>query len=119
MAANEVATKMEQPHVSTTNVKVPVQVMTKDLKNVAQGKRLVEINRNNKEKLAQAAKTQESEPNLSQAYGVGAVKAVGVLGLLCYYVNQSRKGDTAKDATKVTPVRSVETQKRTNKFEME
>ena len=110
---------MASNEVNTTNVEVPLQVTTKDPKKVAASKRLDEWNRNNKEKLAQSAKTQQSEPKLtsSQAYGVGAVMAVGVLGLLGYYVYQSRKGDTSKDATKVTPVRDI--QKRANKFEME
>ena len=118
-ATNEVSTKVASNEVNTTNVEVPLQVTTKDPKKVAAGKRLDEWNRNNKEKLAQSAKTQQSEPKLtsSQAYGVGAVMAVGVLGLLGYYVYQSRKGDTSKDATKVTPVRDI--QKRANKFEME
>ena len=60
--------------------------MTKNPKKVEQGKRLVEWNLKNKGKLAQVAKAQESEPKLSQAYGIGAVIAVGVLGLLGYYI---------------------------------
>ena len=50
-----------------------VQVMIKDLKKVAVGKRLAEYNRRKKEELAQVAKGQESEPKLtsSQAYGWG------------------------------------------------
>ena len=93
----------------------------KDPKKVTASKRLAEWHRSNKEKLAQAAKAQESEPKLtpSQAYGVGAVIAVGMFGLLGYYIYQSKKGDN--NAIKVTPVRSVEvqTQKCANKFEME
>ena len=57
-------------------MEVPVRVTTKDPKKVAQGKTLAEWNHRNKENLAQAAKDQESEPKLSQAYGVGAVIAV-------------------------------------------
>ena len=121
---------MENLQVTATKVEEPVQVMTKDPKKVAAGKRLAEWNPNNKEKLTQMAKTQESEPKLtsSQAYGIGAVIAVGVLDLLGYwgvrlsgYVYQSRKGDTSKDAIKVTLVKSIEvqTQRQANKFEME
>ena len=115
------ATKMENSRVTTTKVEEPVQVMTKDPKKVAADKSLTEWKHNNKEQLVHTAKTQESEPKLtsSQAYGVGAVMAVVVLGLLGYYIYQSRKGDTSKDATKVTAVRSVETQERANKFELE
>ena len=83
----------------------------KDPKKVAQGKRLVERNCKNKEKLAQAAKDQESEPKLSQTYGVGVVIAVGAFGLLGYYIYQSllsKKEDN--NAAKVTQFRSVEVQ---------
>ena len=67
MSANEITTKMENNNVSATNVEVPLQVMTKSPKKVKQGKRLVEWNHRNKEKLAHATKAQESKPNLSQA----------------------------------------------------
>ena len=115
--ANEIAIKMDQSKelaFTTTKVEQPVQVMMKDLKKVAQGKRLAEYNHRKKEKLAQAAKAQESEPNLSQASGVGAVIAAGALGLLRRYKSLSKKGDN--NFAKVTLVRSVEvqTQKRTN-----
>ena len=75
-----------------TNVELPVRVMTKNLMEVGQGKRLVEWNHKNKEKLAQ-----ESE------------SAVGELGLLSYYIYQ-RGSPADNNATKVTPVRSVEVQ---------
>ena len=112
----------EQTQVNSANVEVPLQVMTKDPRKVTAGKGLAEW-RCNKDKLAQAAKTRENEPKLtsSQAYGIGTVVAVEVLGLLGYYIYQYRKGDTLKDADKVTPIRSVEVQmqKCANKFEME
>ena len=77
---------------------LPVQVMMRNTKKVAQGMRLVEWNHKNNEKLAQEAKDQESEPKLSHAYSIGVAIAVGVLGLLGYYIYQRNK-----DATKVTP----------------
>ena len=105
MAANEITTtKMENNNVTTTNVEVPVQVMMKDLKKVAAGKRLTESNCRKKGELAQVAKAQESEPRLTlnQADSAGAVIAVGVLGILGYYIYQSRTGDN--NASKVNPV---------------
>ena len=94
--------------------------MMKGPKKVEQGKGLAEYNQRNKEKLAQEAKAKESEPKLSQTYNIGAVLAVGVLGLLGYYIYQrgSPKGDN--NDMKVTLVRCVEvqTRKQANKFEM-
>ena len=106
--------KMENSNTSVTNapatnVEVPVRVMTKNPKKVKQGKRLAEWSCKNKEKLVQAVKAKESEPKLSQAYGVGAVIAVGVLSLLGYYIYQ-RGSPGDNNATKMTPVRSVEVQ---------
>ena len=62
--ANEIATKMDQSKelaFTTTKVEEPVQVMMQDPKKVAQGKRLIEYNHRKKEKLAQAARAQESD----------------------------------------------------------
>ena len=63
------------------------QVMTKDLKKVEVGKRLAEYNQRKREELANDQKI-ESEPKLtsSQYYGTGAIMAVGVLGVLGYYI---------------------------------
>ena len=57
----------------------------KDPKKVKQSKRLVEWNHKNKEKLAHAAKDQENETKLSQAYNIIAVRVSGLLG---YYIHQ-------------------------------
>ena len=96
------------------------QVTTKDPRKVEAGKRLAEWNHRKKEELAQKSIAQESKLNLSQAYSTGAVIAVGVLGLLGYYIYQ-RSSPGNNNAAKVTPVRSVEiqTKKRAKKFEME
>ena len=73
------------------------QVTTKEPKKVEQDKRLAEWNRTNKGKLAQEAKAQsESETNLTY-YGAGAVVAIGLLGVISYYVYQSK---TPKDQPK-------------------
>ena len=79
----------------------------KNPKKAEQCKRLVEWNCQNKEKLVQTAKDQERKPKLSQAHSVGAVIAVGVLGLLGYYIYQNGSPKN-KNAAKVTLVRSVE-----------
>ena len=57
-------------NATATNVEVPLQVTTKDLKKVAAGKKLVEWNRQ-KNKLVQEAKTQPDESQKSNlSYGI-------------------------------------------------
>ena len=106
--------------VTTTKMEGPGQVTLKDPKKVAAGRRLAKYNCRKREELAQVTKAQKSESEskltLSQYYGTGAVIALGVLGVLGYYIHQSKKGDIST-VTKVTPVRSSEPQ--THKFEME
>ena len=85
---------------NTTNVEEPVKVMKKDTKKVAQGERLAESNSRKKEELTQKSKAQESEPKLSQVYGVGAVIAVEALGLLGYYIYQSSSLKEDNNTTK-------------------
>ena len=76
----------------------------------------MEFNRWKKEEMAQEATAKENKPKLS--FGVGAIIAVGVLCLLGYYIYQRGSPGDNNDV-KVTPVRSVKTQKRANKFELE
>ena len=102
MATNEITTKMsERMQVKAANVEVPLRVMTKNPKKVERCKRLAEFNCRKKEELTQEVKAKESEPNLS--YGVGAVTAVGVIGLLGYYIHQRGSPGDNKDI-KVTPI---------------
>ena len=61
------------------------QVTTKDLRKVAQGKKLVESNHIKRE-----AKTSEVALN---KYDIGVVLAVGVIGCLGYYLYQNKKGE--------------------------
>ena len=121
VATNEITiTKMVSNEVIPTKAEEPFQIMRKDPKKVEAGKRLAEFNCRNKEKLAQPeAKAKESKPKPSQAYGFRAVIAVVVLGLLCYYIYESKKGDNTD--VKVALVRPVEvqTQKRARNFEIE
>ena len=60
------------------------QVTMKDPKKVEAGKRLAEHNRRKRAERAQLAKPQ-SESNITY-YGTRAVIAVGVLGVIGYYV---------------------------------
>ena len=62
--------------------------MTKDPKKVEEGKRLAEWNHQNREKLKS-----QSEPKLisSPYYSAGAIVAIGALGVLRYYIYQSKK----------------------------
>ena len=68
--------------------------MIKELLNVEMVKRLAEYNRKKREDLAKAQKV-ESKPKLtsSQYYRVSVFMAIGVLGILGYYIYQSKKGD--------------------------
>ena len=126
MVVNESTTKengsiKKELAVTPTKVEEPVQVMTKDSKKVAVGKRLAEYNHRKKEELAQESKAQESEPKLtlSQAYGIGAVMAVGVLDFLGYHIYQSKKGDNNATKVKSCSIRRSSGPKTCNKFEVE
>ena len=90
------------------------QVMMKDPKKVAAGKKLAEYNRKKREELkAQKSESTQVEPmlTLNQCYGIGAVLAVGVIGGLGYYLYQAKKGE----ANAMPPPQHP----KVNKFEME
>ena len=63
------------------------QVMTKDPKKVESGKKLAQCNHKNRGKLK--AQKSKSRTNLPY-YGAGAVVAIGLLGVISYYVYQSK-----------------------------
>ena len=65
------------------------QVTMKDPKEVEQGRRLAEHNRRKREELAQMKVQREKETNLTYC-GAGAVVAIGVLGVINYYVTSPR-----------------------------
>ena len=83
------------------------QVMTKDLKKVAAGKRLAEYNRRKRKELKE--QKSEVEPNLtsSMSYGIGAVLAVGVIGGLGYYLYQAKKGEVNNIVPPQQPLRLI------------
>ena len=91
------------------------QVTTKDPKEVEQSKRLTEWDRKITKKLGQEAKAQnsESETNLTY-YAAGVVVAIGVLGVIGYYVYQSR---TLVNQCKKAPVYQLK--ETPDKFNME
>ena len=94
----------------------PVQrVTTKNLKKVEAGKRLAESNRKKREvKKREQAKLEASGVN--QYYGIGAVLALGVIGVLGYYIYRTKKGEQPKQNN---PKPQPLTQPQTNKFEMD
>ena len=86
------------------------QVMIKDPKKVEAGKRLAEFNRRKREEL----KAQRERETYLTYYGAGAVVAIGMLGVISYYLYQSK---TPKDQPEESPVhRTKETQ---GKFNMD
>ena len=89
------------------------QVTTKDPKKVEAGKRLAEWNRRKREENAKA----QSESNIT--YGARAVVAIGVLGVIDYYVYQSKTPkENPVNQPKETPVqRPKETP--ANKFNLD
>ena len=70
----------------------------KDPKKVEAGRRLAEHNCRKREHMK--AQKSESKTNLTY-YGTGAVVAIGVLGVISYYIYQSK---THKDKPKESPV---------------
>ena len=73
------------------------QVTTKDPKEVEAGKRLAEYNRRKRKELKSESKKVKPKLTLSQYYGVGAVVAIGALGVLGYCVYQFKKGEPKED----------------------
>ena len=101
VTANKMAEQTEQTQIQ--------KVTTKDPKKVEAGKRLAEYNRRKREELAQM-KVQKSVNKLIYN-GAGAVAAIGVLGVISYYIYQSKTHkETPVNQPKETPV---------NKFDMD
>ena len=65
------------------------QVTMKDPKKEELGKRLAEYNHRKREKLVQMKTQRESETKLTY-YGARSVIAIGVVGIISYYVYQSK-----------------------------
>ena len=86
LGASVTAEQLQEENKVTANkmAEKVQQVTMKDPKKVDAGKRLAECNRRKREEGAQLAKSQ-SESNLTY-YSAGAVIAVGVLGVISYYI---------------------------------
>ena len=101
----------------TTSKMAKQQVTTKDPKKVKAGKRLAEHSCRKREEHAQLVKAQ-SESNITY-YGIGAVVATGVLGVISYYVYQSKTPkETPVHQTNETPVQQAK-ETPDNKVEMD
>ena len=81
--ASKAATKMEEPASKAAIMKGQSKVTTVDPKKREQGLRVAEWNHQNGEKLK--AEKSKSKLTLGQYYGIGAIMAVGALGVLGYY----------------------------------
>ena len=93
------------------------EVMTKNPKKVEAGKKLAEWNCRKREENVQLAKA-KSESKLTY-YGTGAVVALGVLGVISYYVYQSKTPtETPVHQTDKTPVQRLK-ETPVNKFDMD
>ena len=101
--------------------KEPQQVTTKNPNKVEAGKKLAEHNRKKREEQRkEQAKLEKSR--VSQYYGIGAVIALGVIGGLCYYIYQTKKGEQPSDPQQNNPKphpQAIAAQPQTNKFEMD
>ena len=91
------------------------RVTTKNPKKVEAGKRLDESNHKRREANKQASRNRRP---VNQYYGIGAVKALGVIGSLGYYIYRTKKGEQQNDP-KPHPQRQAQTQPQINKFEMD
>ena len=76
------------------------QVMMKDPKKVAQGNKLAESNRGEREQLSQQREKRERETKLTYC-GAGAVVAIGVLDVINHYIYHFK---TPVHQPKETPV---------------
>ena len=79
---------------SQGTTKEPQQVSTKDPKKVEAGKRLAAINRKKREakKREEQVQLERTASRVNQYYGFSAILALGVIGGLCYYIYQPKKG---------------------------
>ena len=73
----------------------PQQVTTKNPKKVEEGKRLAVHNRRQREKKREEV---EKIDRVNQYYGIGAVIAVGVIGL-GHYIFRAKKGPAIREVT--------------------
>ena len=99
--------------------KEPQQVTTKDPKKVEAGKRLAAINRKKREvkKREEQVQLERTASRVNQYYGFGAILALGVIGGLCYYIYQPKKGGWGEEQPSSNPQQNDPL--KTNKFDMD
>ena len=78
----------------------PQQVTTKNPKKVGAGKRLAAHNRRKREEKKAQSKAQ-AQSGVNQYYSIGAVRDVGVIGGLSYYIYQAKKGATSGEVNTI------------------
>ena len=108
----QVTTKESQQVTQVT--KEPQRVTTKNPKKVEAGKRLAESNRKKREEKKREERVKLEVIGVNQYYGIGAVKALGVIGDLGYYIYRSKNKEQPQQS-KPHP----QMQPQTNKFEMD
>ena len=91
------------------------RVTTKDPKKVEAGKKLAAINCMKREAKKREEQVQLKKSGVNQYYRIGAVIAVGVMGL-GYYIYRTKKGPAIREV--MMPV-SQQPHSQTNKFEMD
>ena len=112
----QVTTK-EPQQVTTKEPQQVQQVTTKNPNKVKVSKRLAEYNRRKREE-----KKAQSEANrgVNQYYGIGAVKAVGVIASLGYYICRTKKGQASGEVPhSPTLWNPSELLPQSNKFDMD
>ena len=97
-------------------MKEPQRVTTKNPKKVEAGKRLAESNHKKREAKKREEQAKLEASGVNQYYGIGAVIALGVIGGLGYYIDQTKKVEQPQQNN---PKLHPQVQPQTNKFEMD
>ena len=105
----------QEPQQVQQVMKEPQRVTTKDPKKVEAGKRLAAINHKKREVKKREEQVKLERIEVNQYYRIGTVIAVGVIGGLCYYIYQSKKGEVSREVPNNPPKQHPQS----NKFEMD
>ena len=84
------------------------------------GKRLAEHNCKKREAKEREEQAKLEKSGVNQYYLIGAVIALGVIGVLGYYIYQTKKGQVSREVKNVLmPHNPPKPHPQTNKFEMD